>query len=687
MSKKLSSKELERIANELGGARKTGNGWDCHCPCHDDKRASLSLGIGDHGVLIWKCQAGCSQDDVMEAIRSRGLLPQTKGGHRGKRQEKVWRIWTVDGKNIFEHVRVDGDGDGDKKVFWRPTLKSKCLTLKDLELYGAKRLNDDVKAVVLCEGEKATDAAVKLGLESVGTVCGASSIPSDDALAVLKGRHVTLWPDNDDTGRGHMAQIAKRLKDLGIEHRTVEWPDAPPKGDAADFATQGGTLEQFRALPEAAPLATRRKQSKRTSHRAAITVRELTDLGNAERLVDEHGKDLRYVNEWGWMWWDNRRWKHDGGALHARALMAEVSRGIHREADQALSREERERLFAHAIRSESDRRITAALHLAEPKLAADVDDFDQCPFFFNCKNGVVDLRNGTIQEHCRENMITQLAPFPYGADTEAGIWVKFLQDILPDKDVRLFVWKAVGYSATGNIDEQVLLFCHGEGSNGKSTFLETIAYTFGDYAQAAAPGLLLVSYHEEHSTGVADLHGARFVTSIETGENRRLDETQVKALTGGDTITARHMRKDFFRFNPTHKLWLASNHKPIIRGTDHAIWRRIRLIPFTTKIPDERIDSELPAKLKEEAPGILAWIVRGAQLWHHDRLKPPAAVIQAVEEYRNAEDLVGNWLEDEVDIVPKGVTTAKDLYTSFRGWCEDQGYHNAPSQKMLASHA
>lgn len=417
--------------------------------------------------------------------------------------------------------------------------------------------------------------------------------------------------------------------------------------------------------------------------RPPVTGFELSDLGNRDRFIAAHGNDFKFVSQWGWMTWDGLRYADDTGSLRARKAVAKVARGIRKEAAQAGSKKEFERVAAHAVRSEADARITAALHLAEPELAASVEDFDQHPFLLNTRSGTVDLRDGKLRAHRREDLLTQLASFAYDPEAGSPQWERFLEEIFPDPEVRLFVWKAVGYSSTGDIGEQVLLFCHGGGANGKSTFLETASHVLGDYAKAAAPGLLLTSNHEEHPTGLADLRGARFVTSIETGENKRLDEAQVKALTGGDTIVARHMRRDFFRFKPTHKLWLASNHKPSIRGTDHAIWRRIRLIPFTTTIQDEHIDPELPAKLKEEAPGILAWIIRGAQLWSRDRLKPPAAVVQAVAEYRSSEDLVGRWIADRMDFTPAATTTAKDLYSDFKIWCEGEGIRRTPSRKKL----
>jgi putative DNA primase/helicase len=269
--------------------------------------------------------------------------------------------------------------------------------------------------------------------------------------------------------------------------------------------------------------------------------------------------------------------------------------------------------------------------------------------------------------------MTKASPVAYDKTATAPTWDTFLERVVPDADVRRFVQKAIGYSMTGDVSEQVLFFLHGGGANGKSTFLNAILHALGDYGRQSAPDLLMFKYGNEHPTAQADLLGRRFVTTIEAQEGRRMAEVMVKQLTGGDMVTARRMREDFFSFAPTHKIWLAANHKPVIRGTDYAIWRRIRMVPFTVQIPAAEQDPMLPAKLEAELPGILRWAVEGCLAWQREGLEPPAAVRAAVDEYRSEMDTVGQFIEERCDLERTALTKSGVLRKSYEGWCEANG--------------
>lgn len=232
-----------------------------------------------------------------------------------------------------------------------------------------------------------------------------------------------------------------------------------------------------------------------------------------------------------------------------------------------------------------------------------------------------------------------------------------------------FLQRSVGYSLTGDVGEQVLFFLHGSGANGKSTFINAIFDTLGgDYAVQSAPDLLVQKSGERHPTEVADLQGKRLVASIEVEDGRRMAEGLVKQLTGGDLLKARHMREDFFQFKPTHKLYLVANHKPAVRGTDYAIWRRIRMIPFEVQIPDGERDARLPEKLRAEAPGILAWAVRGCLAWQRTGLAAPVEVTAATEAYRLESDSLGAFLAECTVRVADARTKAKTLYDAYAKW-------------------
>src|SRR5215211_788677 len=255
----------------------------------------------------------------------------------------------------------------------------------------------------------------------------------------------------------------------------------------------------------------------------------------------------------------------------------------------------------------------------------------------------------------------------------APTWETFLERVLPGDELRTFVQRAAGYSATGDTSEQVMLINHGAGNNGKSTFQEALAAALGDYSMRAPTEMLMAKRAGGVPNDVARLKGARFVAASETEEGRRLAESLVKDLTGQDTITARFMRAEFFEFKPTHKLWLSTNHKPEIRGTDTAIWRRLRLIPWTVTIPPSEQDKRLPTKLADELPGILAWIVQGCLEWRREGLEAPEEVRKATGRYRAEMDVLAAFIDEECIVSEHAGATAKALYSAYREWCEENG--------------
>jgi putative DNA primase/helicase len=333
-------------------------------------------------------------------------------------------------------------------------------------------------------------------------------------------------------------------------------------------------------------------------------------------------------------------------------------------------------LLKHAMKSESAASITAMAKLAESdlRIALAIEELDRDPFLFNVKNGTLDLRTGVLRPHTPSDHITKIGGCVYDEAAECPRWLAFLDRIFAgEPELVSFVQRFVGYALTGDVSEQILAFFYVPGANGKSTLLETVFATMGSYAKPGAPGLLVAKRNEEHPTSIADLRGARLVTSVEVGDGKRFDEERVKQLTGGDTIKARHMREDFFSFAPTHKIIVAANHKPEVRGTDHAIWRRIRLVPFDVTIPDEEKDPKLPAKLRGELPGILRWAVEGCLEWQRNGLRAPGSVLAATEGYREEQDQIGRWLTESTITDADASESATGLYVSYSKWCDVGG--------------
>jgi putative DNA primase/helicase len=310
---------------------------------------------------------------------------------------------------------------------------------------------------------------------------------------------------------------------------------------------------------------------------------------------------------------------------------------------------------------------------SEPGIPIMTEDMDRDPFLFNVENGTINLHDARLWPHERMETITKLAAVAFDADAECPIFLRFLDRILPDLEVRRFVRRMAGYCLTGDTSEQCLFFLYGGGSNGKSTLLAVLRRLMGEYAQQAAPNLLVDRKNEQHPTEIARLFGARMVTSIEVDDGKRLAEGLVKQMTGGDPIVGRLMRENFFEWMPTHKLVIAANHQPEIRGTDYAIWRRIHLVPFTVEIPIEERDTGLPEALATELPGILNWALAGCREWQQQGLGVPAAVRAATAEYRAEQDTMGSFIEDKCIADPQAWVSSNVLYAAYSAWCEASG--------------
>jgi len=402
----------------------------------------------------------------------------------------------------------------------------------------------------------------------------------------------------------------------------------------------------------------------------------LTELGNAERLVGRHGHDLIHVYGIGWLVWCGTHWRRDRtGEVERRAV--EMVRSIHEEAARVASDEKREGLAKWAVASESAYRIRATIELARSMPGVPVEDADHLdgdPWLLNVENGTLDLRTGELREHRREDLITKLAPVEFDPEATAPNWEAFVEHAIPSRDTRTFLERAVGYSLTGRTTEKVMPCLLGPGDTGKTTFVEAVMDLMGeDYAKPAAPDLLLSKRGTSHPTEVADLLGRRFVATVEVEEGRYLAESLVKQLTGGDRISARFMRQDFFEFVPTHKIWLAANHPPIVRGGHDATWNRIKKVPFGVVIPKAEQDKGLRDKLRAERSSILNWALGGCLEWQREGLGEPEEVRLATEEYREDMDTFAEFLAERCALGPDEWAPTSALRRAYSGWCEEAG--------------
>jgi len=446
-----------------------------------------------------------------------------------------------------------------------------------------------------------------------------------------------------------------------------------------------GDIEEGSASSKGKPVPTEGEDPRELYNKA-----KATDMGNAERLVKLAGSRLRHVPQWGWLAWDGKRWAIDEGKAREEYKRVVVP-GIYQEVLEAARAQDMEMVRIKSkwgLRSEEAGRIGAALHVAKSDAALERShlEFDQKPWLFNCQNGTIDLRTGALLPHRQEDMITRVSPVVYDPAAECPMWEEFLLTSMGGNGALCdYIQRAVGYSMTGGTEEQVMFLAVGNGQNGKSVLMNTMKAIYGDYAAETPAETLVVRKNENNnSNDLARLAGVRLVTANETEEGQRLAEARVKGMTGGDTLTARFLHKEFFEFKPQFKLWLRTNHRPVIRGSDKGIWRRLRMVPFEVVIPDAQKIQGLEDLLKAEHQGILAWAVRGCLEWQRGGLRPPKEVLVAESQYKEHEDILGAFLRERcvVNQYGSGFTFMKEIYKEYTEWCEEAGERAQTQRKV-----
>lgn len=699
---------IENILPRLKGieVEKPGAEWNACCPAHDDQRASLSIGVGDDGRVLLRCQANCETSAVVQALglSMRDLFPKTnghnhtngstnrhvKGETNGKSRGRIVSTYDyVDerGALLLQAVRFDPKGFSQRKPKdgggWEWSVKD-CRKV----LY---RLPELLKAepgatVFVCEGEKDCDRLAGLGFIATTNVGGAGKW-RDQYSDTLAGFDVVILPDNDRPGREHAEQVARSLKGKAVSIKVVELPGLPDKGDVSDWLAAGGTCDDLLRLvaqaPGWEPAKEQPSEPTPTSEGARPTdYCDRSDLGNSRRLVRLHSDKLRFCMPWdSWLVWDGMRWCIDLTG-QAERLAKDVADSLWQEARD----KEDSSLRQFASETASSGALSAMLKLArsEPGIPILPRELDTDPWLLNCINGTLDLRTGELRPHRREDFITKLCPTRFNPDAPSDQFDRFMDSIFMSQRLVDFMLRFLGHCLTGDVREQILVIFWGAGSNGKSTLLKAFMEMLGsDYAGKAVPELLLNKRNESHPTERADLFGKRFMACVETSEGRSLNESLVKELTGGDNVKARRLYEDFWEFVPTHKPVLCTNHKPQINGTDHAIWRRLALVPFAVKFWDGgkgetgpaelEVDKTLDGKLKAEHEGILASCVRGCLEWQRRGLALPAEVQAATAEYRKAEDKTEAFIAECCILSPMCKVKATPIYDAYRKWSEARG--------------
>jgi putative DNA primase/helicase len=443
-----------------------------------------------------------------------------------------------------------------------------------------------------------------------------------------------------------------------------------------------------------------------------IPVRPFTELGLAERFVDQHREDICYEPSWeSWLIWNSKHWDQKAGAILVQERMSKTVRKVPDEANAHLveywqarelfqavcadanssdelkanaefAYEEKKKLIeairAFGLKCETFAKISAATKLArhQPQVVADHMRFNANPWLLNFQNGTVDLRTGEFREHRREDYITRIVPHTYDPNATCPLFDRFLSECMVSNERMIaFLWRALGYSSVGVTDEQKMFMLHGDGANGKSTFLTLMLDLFGQHGvgygfAANSSNLLTTKGSEQHPTWRMDFAGVRFLGANEVEEGRAFAESLIKELTGSDPITGRKMRQDNWTYRPEYALWLAMNHLPHIRGTDEGIWRRIAVVEWNANF-EGRADKELPRKLLAEASGIWARIVREARLWHREGLVLPREVVAASTRYRQEQDPLKDFVERWCVIEKDGQVERSHLWAAYEEYCND----------------
>lgn len=557
---------------------------------------------------------------------------------------------------------------------------------------------DGAEAVCVAEG-LATAASVheSTGLPAVVAFdAGRMRAAAKRIRSQYPAATIILCGDMGDAGKLAAAQAAQACGGIAV------FTDDPGISDFNDLAVQEGP-EAVRSII----MAALDKKDTGIEWRPGPDENPYrgTDDANAELLLNLHGRDLMFCAPWGkWLIWSGTHWQLDED-LSINRLAADVPRLLYRLAANEVGRDQRDYLADLARKLETTAKRNAFLEATKFRVAISAHGLSGGNWVLNCQNGTLDLCTGQLRRHRRADRLTHLVNIPYDPTATAPTWDRFLSDIFSaDADLIRFVQRAIGYCLTGAVTEHVLFLCHGSGSNGKSVFLNLLRYLLGadptqgtpgrdgekkpkadTLSMQANPDLLMAGRHDRHPTEQADLYGRRVVVCQETQDGARLNESLVKQLTGGDAVRARRMREDFWEFNPTHKIWLSTNHKPEIRGTDHAIWRRIRLIPFDVTFRDDgepRKDRDMERKLVAELPGILAWAVRGSLDWQREGLSAPAKVTQATQAYQEQMDVLAAWIGERCTIGKRMDARATALYKDYSDWCEANGERPEPQRKF-----
>jgi len=639
-------------------------------------------------------------------LRKLGFAPHVRtgsGGHHVYFKHPGFRVPTLNAKTKEELRRLypglDIRGDGGYAIFCGLNQSGEYQWLRQTNPDPFERLPTEMQEFLKqCSGQATAKSARQASFTANGRVPAERLVTQALESAATQGRNnAGFWLAAQCRDNRYNEQEAEQI----ILDYVARVPRVNAKGQPEPYSKNEAraSVRQVYAQParepwsngadrHGRPEAIKQATAQSSKDEPDLLSQHLNDHGNAERLIALHGEDIRYYYAIRrWMVWEGKRWRIDETG-QAYKLAKEV---ILRFLKQAIEKGDK-KSESFARQSLDHKRVGALLASAECELPITVSDLDKDGYLLNCLNGTLNLRTRQLQDHRRDDYITKLAHLEYKPEAECPLFLHFLRGVMGDgpdasssdgdRAVRLvaYLQKAFGYSLTGDVSEKVIFCLFGSGNNGKTTLLEAIRFVLWEYSAQLQIDTLMSHRQRESNASLsdlADLRGARFVTTSEAEQGGRLAEGKLKYLSAGmgEVKTCRKYENPI-TFQAAHKLFIDANHKPIVRGTDQAIWNRLKLIPFNVTIPSEEIDKSLLEKLKAEAEGLLAWMVKGCRGWLAEGLGDPPEVLEASAGWRSEMSLLRDFIEDCCDLLPDAFLSVKELRKAYAAWGEENGQKN-----------
>ncbi|WP_221400492.1 phage/plasmid primase, P4 family [Clostridium perfringens] len=701
------------------------------CPCHNDKNASLTISYNskEEKTMLY-CHAGCNTKDIVESIglKMSDLFDkplEVEDKHKSafeKDIEAIYKFYDENGDLAYEKIRkkgkkflhrryIDGEtvwgmeegiytetfpGSKSWSIKERPGAKKAYYPGQEQLLYNLPNVIKGIKeeqTIFITEGEKDSDSLITRGLIATTTSIGATKGDLGKKWpsrfnSFFKGANVVLLPDNDEPGKRFMEHIAIELKNIANNIKIVELPDLSKKEDITDWLEYGNDIYDLQALVKRTDEFIEFKGN-------IIYDYNWSDVGNAERLISLHGKDIKFnVNSGKWYVWNGVNWELDN-SFKVENLYRTVLRrfqnaipNINISDDEIATKKQQEKAKSFVLRNETDGKIKSVLNQAKTFKGINFMESDKDDYLFNTPNGTINLRDLSQKKHDRKDLITQCSNYSFNRENDkCPNWIAFLNRIFcGDQELINYVQKAVGYSLTGDMSEQCLFMLWGGGANGKSTFVKALEDIMGSYAATIKGETLMEKNGQDGARGdLARLTNKRVVIASELQEGQVFNEPLLKVLSAGETLPVRFMYQEEFMLKPKFKLWIMTNKKPKVKGNDHGIWRRWRMIPFKYKFTEKEKDPNFyEEKLKPELEGILLWAITGYQMWKEQGFEAPKEVMEAVEDYKMDMDQVARFIEDCCKVGEGYECTGSAMYDEYINWCIAEGENYKMTNHKLA---